>query len=375
MNQSIIKLRHEIHKYPEVSNKEYNTSKRILNYISEFKPDEIVHLGKTGLAFVFIGKDKGKTIVFRAELDALPIKEKTNVEYASKNDYVAHSCGHDGHMTILTGLAQKIAENRPKKGRIILLFQPAEEVEQGAKDVVENPLFIQFKPDYMFALHNVPEFEKHKILLKKGCFASASKGMTIKLTGKTAHAAEPENGINPANAISEIIKTLHQIRDNKNIFESFILLTFIHIQLGEISFGTSPGYAELRVTLRAFENKDMKLLTDKCEKIINEIAKKEKLACDICYSEVFPATVNNDDCVDIVEQSAAQLNLDVQKLNKPFRWSEDFGYYTEKYSACFFGLGSGKNQPKLHNPEFDFPDDIIETGINIFYKIYENNSK
>ena len=371
MNQGLIKFRQEIHKHPEVSNDEYNTSERIIKYVKKFNPDEIIKLGETGVAFAFNGKEKGKTVVFRSELDALPILEKTGVGYTSVNDHIAHSCGHDGHMAILTGLIRKISKNPPKKGRVVMLFQPAEEVEQGARDVVGNPKFIAIRPDYMFALHNVPGFEKHKIILKKGSFASASKGMTIKLNGKTAHAAEPQNGISPADAISEIIKKLHVIRENKTLFKDFVLITIIHIQLGEISFGTSPGYAELRVTLRAFENEDMEILTDKCEKIIREISKEEKLECKISYSEEFPATVNNDKCVSIVEQSAKQIDLDIQNIEKPFKWSEDFGYFTEKYDACFFGLGSGKDQPQLHNPDFDFPDDIVESGINIFYAIYK----
>ena len=371
MNQDIIVLRREIHKRPEVSNAEYNTSERIINFIKKYNPDEIIKLGETGIAFAFNGKKKGKTVVFRSELDALPIQEKSGVEYTSINDHIAHSCGHDGHMAILSGLAQKISENRPTKGRVILLFQPAEEVEQGARDVVENQKFKKLRPDYIFALHNIPGFEKHKIILKKGSFASASKGMAFKLSGKTSHAAEPENGISPADAISQIIKRLHDLRDNKELFKDFVLLTIIHIQLGEISFGTSPGYAELRITLRAFENEDMELLTDNCEKIIKKISKAEKLSCEISYSEAFPATVNNDDCVGIVEQSAKQIDLDIQNIEKPFKWSEDFGYFTEKYDACYFGLGSGKDQPQLHNPDFDFPDDIIETGINLFYAIYK----
>lgn len=372
MKHEIIKLRQELHKHPEVSNDEYNTSERIISFFKKYNPDEIIKLGETGVAFAFNGKEKGKTIVFRSELDALPIQEKTGLEYASVNEHVAHACGHDGHMAILTGLALNISENRPASGRAILLFQPAEEVEQGARDVVENPKFINFKPDYMFALHNVPGFEKHKIILKKGSFASASKGMTIKLTGKTSHAAEPENGISPAIAISKIIQQLHELIGNKNLFQDLTLLTIIHIKLGEISFGTSPGNAEIRITLRSFENEDMEILTDNCEKIIREIAKIENLKCEISYSEVFPATVNNDECLSIVEQSAKQNNLEIKYNEKPFKWSEDFGYFTEKYNACFFGLGSGISQPPLHNPDYDFPDDIIETGIKVFYQIYKS---
>lgn len=371
MNQKIIALRHELHKHPELSNKEYNTSERILKFIEEYNPDEVIKLGKTGLAFVFKSKQKGKTVVFRSELDALPIQEKSVVDYISLNERIAHSCGHDGHMAILTGLAQKISHNRPSKGSVILLFQPAEEVEQGALDVVNNSKFKSLKPDYMFALHNVPGFEKHKIILKKGSFASASKGVTIKLTGKTSHAAEPQDGISPADAISNIIKKMHEIRDHKTLFKDFVLLTIIHIQLGEISFGTSPGYAAIRITLRAFENEDMEVLTNNCEKIIREISQAEKLDCNISYNEIFPATVNNEECVSIVEQSAKLLDLDIQNVEKPFKWSEDFAYFSEKYDTCYFGLGAGINQAQLHNPNFDFPDEIIKTGVNLFYAIYK----
>ncbi len=360
-----------MHQHPELSNDERHTSERIIRAMKEYNPDEILWLGETGVLFVFKGTEKGETLLFRSELDALPIKEMTEVEYKSVNDNVSHACGHDGHMAILVGLAQKISNDRPTKGNVVLLFQPAEEVEQGARDVVENPKFMAIKPDYIFALHNIPGFKKHKIILKKGCFASASKGMTVKLMGKTAHAAEPQNGISPASAISQIINKLHDLRENNMLFSDFILLTIIHIQLGEIAFGTSPGYAEMRMTLRAFKNEDMDVLTDKCETIIRDIANAEKLDCKFSYSEAFPATMNNDDCVGIVEQSAKQIGLDVQNIEQPFKWSEDFGYFAEKYNTCYFGLGSGQNQPPLHNPDFDFPDDIIETGINIFYSIYK----
>jgi len=374
MNQNIINFRKELHQYPELSNNEYHTSERIINFIKEFNPDEIIKLGETGVAFAFNGKENGKTVVFRAELDALPIREKSGVEYTSVNDSVAHSCGHDGHMAILSGLAERIANNPPEYGKVVLLFQPAEEVEQGALDVIENPKFINIKPDYMFALHNIPGFEKHQIILKKGSFAAASKGMTIKLFGKTAHAAEPENGISPANAIAQIIQQLNEFIGNKNLFKALTLLTFIHIKLGEISFGTSPGYAEIRITLRSFENEDMELLTHHTEKIVKAISKFEKLRCEISYSEAFPASTNNDECVSLVEQSAKQNNSEIKYIEKPFKWSEDFGYYSQKYKTCLFGLGSGLSQAQLHNPDYDFPDEIIETGIHIFYTIYKTTN-
>ncbi len=372
MNEQLLKLRHELHKHPEVSNKEYKTSEKIYNFIKNFKPDEIIKLENTGLAFIFKGKKEGKTVMFRAELDALPITENSLIEYSSVNENVAHSCGHDGHMAIIAGLAKKIAENRPEKGRVILLFQPAEEVEQGAKDVVESPKFKNIEPDYIFALHNIPSIEKHKIVIKEGSFAAASKGMTVELIGKTSHAAEPENGISPAIAISEIIKELKSLINSKKQFKDLALLTFIYINMGEVSFGTSAGNAKMGITLRAFENEDMNILTKKTEDIIKNICKKEKLNYNILYNEVFPAIVNDKHCVNLIEKAAKTNNYKIEYIEKPFKWSEDFGYYTEKYKGGFFGLGAGKNQPSLHNPEFNFPDEIIETGVNIFYDIYIN---
>ena len=370
MNEKIIQLRHNLHREPEVSNMEFGTSERIKQFMSGLKPDDIISISKTGLAFIFDSGKEGPTSMFRAELDALPIKEINTFKYASQNN-AAHACGHDGHMSIIAALGEKIAVDRPKKGRCILLFQPAEEVEQGARDVVNDPNFKAIEPDFIFALHNIPGAPKNQILLKKGSFAAASKGMTIRLTGKTSHAAEPENGISPADAIAKIILELHQLRSSEDLFSDLTLLTIIHIQLGEISFGTSPGYAEMRITLRAFENSDMDLLTQNCEAIVERIANNEKLQVEYDYSEVFPATVNNDDCVKHIETAAINNNLTIQWLDTPFKWSEDFAYYTEKYKGGFLGLGAGENQPPLHNPDYDFPDDIIESGMKIFYHIYK----
>jgi amidohydrolase len=370
--KEIIKLRHLLHQNPELSNQEFETSNIISDFITKLNPSEVIKLSKTGKAFVFKGKEDGSTVVFRSELDALPIAEKTELAYTSINKQVAHSCGHDGHMAIISGLASEIAKNPPLKGKAVVLFQPAEEMEQGAKDIIEDPAFQKIEPDYIFALHNIPGAEKHTILIKKGSFSAASKGMTIKLIGKTSHAAEPEMGLNPAMAISKIIQELDKLKTNQALFKDLILLTIIHIRLGEIAFGTSPGDAEVMITLRAFENEDMELLTEHTENIIRSIAKNEQLELEITYNEIFPATVNDDYCVGSIEQAAAENNFKIEYMENPYKWSEDFGYYTEKYKGGFLGLGAGIKQPALHNADYDFPDDIIKTGINLFYTIYKN---
>ncbi|MDQ2178507.1 amidohydrolase [Marinifilum sp. D714] len=371
MKTKLVALRHQLHSQPELSNKEYKTAQTIVDFMDEYQPHEVIHLGDTGRAFVFKGAKAGKTTVFRAELDALPIEEKTRVKYASIYNGVAHACGHDGHMAILAGLAQQLAENPPQKGKVILLFQPAEEVEQGAKDVLFHPKFADLNPDYMFALHNVPGQETNTILLRRGSFSAASKGMTIRLKGKTSHAAEPEKGRNPAIAISKISRELNDLLNNKALFSDLTLLTFIYIRMGEQSFGTSAGSGEMGITLRSFENADMKVLTQKSEEIVNRIAAEENLECGIAYHEEFPATVNQDECVDMLQTLAEEHNLSYQYLDKPFKWSEDFGYFSQKYTCGFFGLGAGLDQAALHHPDYDFPDEIIETGLTIFTGLYQ----
>lgn len=372
MNTKLIQLRHDLHKHPELSNQEYQTAKRLENYINPFEPYEVLPVGSTGRLFVFKGKEKGKTSIFRTDMDAIPTQEKNQLSYQSSSDGIMHACGHDGHMTILCGLAQYISTNLPQKGTVILLFQPAEECEQGAKDVVNHHNFIQYKPDYIFGLHNIPGEEKNKILIKDGSFTAASKGMSIFLQGKSSHAAEPDLGNSPASAISKLISTFHQIIAKKEQFSALTLLTIVHIKMGEIAFGTNPGDAEIHLTLRAFENDDMTKLTQLVELNLDQICKKENLSYHFTYCEEFPATVNHPKAVQLIREAALKKKLSIETIKFPYKWSEDFAYYTQKYEGAFFGLGAGKNHAALHHNNYDFPDDILQTGIDLFSEIYHS---
>lgn len=366
----IIGLRHELHRYPELSNREFETKRRISSYMQQLKPDREIELGETGLAYVFDGIERGKTVVYRAELDALPIGEVAGLPYSSVNQNISHSCGHDGHMAILAGLGRKISDNRPERGRVVLLFQPAEEVEQGAREVVNNPAFIDLNPDFIFAMHNIPGIKKHTIILKDGTMAAASRGLTVKLIGKQSHASEPESAITPVNAIALTINELDRMIKDKTGFSDMVLLTIIHIRMGDVSFGTTPGYAEIMITFRAFKDDDMELLCRKTEAIISRIAGQEGLRYSFEYCEVFPAVVNNPIATDLVFQAAKEIGSEISEPETPFRFSEDFSYFLQKYPGCFFGIGAGEDHFNLHNPAYNFPDDIIDPAIELFYNIY-----
>ena len=374
--KKVIELRHELHQNPELSENEFITAERIAKYLHLLKPDELIRgIGGNGIACIFKGKEEGPSVLFRCDMDALPIHEINEIPYASVKEEVSHKCGHDGHMAIMAGLAEVFSKKHPEKGQVILLFQPSEENGQGAFRMLNDTKWDKLKIDYAFALHNLPGYEKGQVVLRKENFASASKGMIIKLKGKTSHAAEPENGITPAIAMSDIIKELTDLPQTENLFSDFTLITIIHARLGDIAFGTTPGYAEIMATLRSYTNLDMETLTEKAETIVKHNAAVNFLQCEISYVEEFYATVNNSDMVETIEKSAKESKIGYQYLDEPFKWSEDFGHFTKKYKGALFGLGSGKEQPQLHNPDFDFPDDIIENGVKMFYGIYKQIEK
>ncbi|MCF8236418.1 MAG: amidohydrolase [Bacteroidales bacterium] len=368
----LIRLRHKLHRYPELSGEEENTAALIRDYIRKYEPDQIVeHIAGNGLAFVFEGKKEGPVVLFRCELDALPIQDVNDLEYKSVKEGVGHKCGHDGHMVMVAGLAHYLSKNRPECGKVILLYQPEEETGQGAEKVVKDEKYKKLKVDYVFALHNLPGYNKGEVVLRKGVFASASKGMIMKLQGKSSHAGEPENGINPAMAIARIIQRFNDLYRNKEIFKDFSLITIIHCRIGERAFGTNPGYGELMATLRSYRNDDMEVLTEKAQEIAQEIAIEEKVKLGVSWLEEFPASVNDDKCVDLIRDLCEEMEFDHSCKEQPFKWSEDFAHFLLKHKGALFGLGSGTESPQLHNPDYDFPDEIIEKGTEMFHNIYK----
>ena len=367
----LVNLRREIHKYPELSGEEKETAGRIRKFLEGYPPDELVDkIGGHSIAAVYRGENEGPGVLLRCDLDALPIHEINEMDHRSEYDGKGHKCGHDGHMAILSGVAQLLSKERPHKGSVVLLYQAEEETGQGAAKVIKDPKYREIPVDYAFALHNLPGYDHGEIVLRKQNFASASKGMIIDLQGKSSHAGEPENGNNPSPAVAEIIQAYQELSQNEQVFRDFSLITLIHILVGEIAFGTNPGDAKVMATLRSYLNDDMELLTEKTREIATKIAERHQLKYKFSYVEEFPATINDAEMVDMLKDIADNNSQKYTCRKHPFKWSEDFGHFTNQYRGALFGLGSGKNQPQLHNPDFDFPDQIIEEGVKMFYGIY-----
>jgi amidohydrolase len=368
--EALLLLRKELHKNPEVSGKELETAKRIVAFLKNHAPDEIItEIGGAGVIAIYQGKQEGKTVLFRCELDALPIEEINTFEHRSLTNGVSHKCGHDGHMSILCGLATELSQNRPDTGRVLLLFQPAEEDGSGARKVFSDKKFALMQPDYVFALHNLPGFSKNQIVVKNGTFTCAVNSIIIKLKGVTAHAGEPEKGINPALAISSIIKEFDAIIQSDISKKDYCLITPVYIEMGKKSYGVSAGAGEVHFTVRSDSNSQMKKLEADLEKLAKSIAKEYQLECNITWTEGFQANENNKEATDNVRNAAKINNFQLLEKETPFTWGEDFGLFTQQYPGAMFGLGSGINTPALHNPDYDFPDEIISTGISVFHQI------
>ena len=366
-------IRKYLHKHPELSGDEQQTASYILKKLQRLKPNRIyTNIGGHGVAVCFDSNKSGPNILFRSELDALPIEELNDFEYRSIKKGISHKCGHDGHMAIILSLAKKIAETPPIIGSVTLLFQPAEETGQGANAVVNDAQFNHFKPDFCFALHNLPGYSEGEVLLRSGNFNCASRGVCIKLKGKTAHAAYPETGISPANMLAELMQTLPYIADDLK-YDELIMLTLIHCSMGEEAFGTAPADGKLLATLRAESNAAMQALVDKVTTKVTLCAKQNNLALEITWFDIFNASVNNPECVKYIADAAAtSCGHHITWLDKPFRWSEDFGAISSKTKGAMFAFGAGEQIPQLHNPDYDFPDQLIIQGRDIFFKIYQN---
>jgi metal-dependent amidase/aminoacylase/carboxypeptidase family protein len=271
-------------------------------------------------------------------------------------------------MAILAGLGDWCSENQLNQTDIHLLFQPSEENGRGARMILDDPDF-KLNPDYVFAIHNIPGFEKNRILLKENHFSASVVSLVIDLKGKTSHAAEPDKGINPALAIAEIINVLNKFNQANPSEEDFLIITPIFVRMGEMSFGTSAGDAQLGFTIRCWDNEFMKETQRLIRNILQEIAHLNKLELTHRWTEEFYANYNNPEAIRIVRRSAESLNYPTETLDFPFKWGEDFGLFTSRFRGAMIGIGAGRDIPALHNPDFDFPDELIETGVNLFKEI------
>lgn len=365
--------RKHLHQNPELSENEHNTQEFILNFLEQRSRAKTRKIAGTGV-LASIETNKDKSILIRVDIDALPIAETNDFEYRSTVDGVSHKCGHDGHTTIGLGLTWLLSAVEWSDCDVYILFQPAEENGFGAAAVLSDIDFSALTFDYVFALHNLPGFNMHQIAIKEHAFTPAVRSLVLQLKGKTSHAAEPENGINPALALAELLQLADKFTVNQPTEDSFFLATPIYTQMGEKAYGISAGDAELHLTFRTWDSTQMSKLSDDYLSQALEICAKHQLETEYQWLEEFHANKNHPEAVQCIKKAAIKNELLLKQLVRPFRWGEDFGLFTQKYKGAMFGIGSGKDTPALHNPDYDFPDQILKTGILMFYQILKEST-
>ncbi len=371
-NQDMIELvewRRRLHSMPEVSGAEERTSAEVRAFVAMTGPDRIVGgLGGHGVAAVYEGREPGPTVMVRAELDGLPIAELGDLPHRSTVPGQGHMCGHDGHMATLAAVARGLGRQRPRRGRVVLMFQPAEEDGSGAAAVIADPRFAGIAPDLAFALHNVPGLPLGEAALVEGPVNCASRGMRIVLTGKTAHASMPETGVSPMAAMAGLMPALTALASGGPIDDGFAAVTITHARMGEPAFGIAPGHGEIWGTLRTLTDGRMAALVARAEALAAAAAEQLGLGCEIGYHDVFRHCENAPEAVVHLRRALDAEGVPHGKGMLPFRASEDFGRFGDGARSAMFFLGAGENHPALHNPDYDFPDDLIGIGARVFMR-------
>ena len=368
--RELTSFRRELHRKPELSGEEAETAKTISGALTELAPDHLLSgLGGHGVAAVYDSGRDGPTVLFRAELDALPIEEASGAEWSSEISGKAHLCGHDGHMTMLLALARLLSRKRPQAGRCVLMFQPAEEDGSGARAVVADPKFGTIRPDWAFAIHNEPGLPFGYVGIRPGLINCASRGLAISLKGRTSHAAEPELASSPVAALPEMLSALVDLGGGGELDDTFRLSTITHINVGEATFGITPGDARIFVTLRASRDEAVTELQHTAETLISRLSDEHGLTCDFEFHDDFAASMNDPEAVIVACRAMQDLGIPFGEKGVPMRASEDFGAFGWGAKAAMLCLGPGEQHVALHQPEYDFPDDLIPVGARIFERI------
>ncbi|MEF3047538.1 amidohydrolase [Pseudotabrizicola sp. L79] len=369
----LIAFRHALHRQPELSGQEEQTAARVAQALRALSPDhQITGLGGHGVAAVFQGRAPGPTVMLRAELDALPIPETSGVGHASRVPGRGHLCGHDGHMAILLGVAVALAQARPAAGRVVLMFQPAEEDGSGAAAVLADPAFAPLRPDWAFALHNMPGLPLGLAQVSAGPANCASVGVRLRFLGRTAHAATPQTGVSPLPALQALIPAVQALGPGGDLGPDFRLVTLTHLRMGEPSFGIAPGEAEIYLTLRCLLDDPMAALKAQVVALAEAAADQAGLVLTLSWHDDFAACRNDPQAVAQITAALRATGIAFGPAS-PMRASEDFGRFGQPGTAsAMVLLGAGEGHPALHDPRYDFPDALIGVGRDVFLAILRN---
>ncbi len=376
LDQEMIGWRQDFHQYPELGFEEHRTAARVAELLRSFGVDVYEGVGGTGIVGVLQRGTTSRAIGLRADMDALAITEENEFSHRSRNDGKMHACGHDGHTTMLLGAAKRLASSEKFDGRVVFIFQPAEEHGRGALAMIEAGLFDRFPVDAIYGIHNMPSIEAGHFAVRAGPIMACEDNFEIVVQGKGGHAALPHLTIDPIVVASEIVMALQTVvsRTLNPVDNGVVSVTDFSVAATRNAI---PDKVILRGDTRAFTPQIQNRIEAAMERLVSGICSAHGADHRFVYSREFAATINSHKEAAIAADVATQafgrdsVNADCQ----PIMASEDFGFMLQHKPGCYLLLGNGGVGPGgcgLHNPNYDFNDEILGRGAEFWVCLVES---
>jgi amidohydrolase len=373
------KLRRDLHAHPELGYEEERTSELIARTLTDWGIPVQRHLGKTGVVGIIKHGSSTRAVGLRADMDALPITERNTFAHTSTHSGRMHACGHDGHTTMLLAAARQLARQRAFDGTVYLVFQPAEEGGGGARAMIQDGLFERFPMEAIFGVHNWPGLAAGEFAVRSGPVFASSNDFRITIRGKGAHAAMPHNGIDPVPVACQIVQAFQTIisRNRRPLDAGVLSVTMIHA--GEAS-NVVPDSCELRGTVRTFSTAVLDMIEQRMRRIAQSTCEAFEASCEFQLRRNYPPTVNHAAESDFVRGVLSEM-VGSQRVREfePTMGAEDFGYFLLEKPGCYFVIGNGDGSHRaaghgggpcmLHNPTYDFNDELIPVGGSMWVQL------
>lgn len=361
IHNDIVSLRHHIHQHPELQYEEELTAALVAKTLTEYGYQVTTGIGETGVTTILDSGKPGKTVALRADMDALPLNELTDLAYKSQYQGIMHACGHDGHTATLLAVAQILREHTDKfTGKIKFIFQPAEEGGAGAAEMIHDGVLTDPSVDAIFAYHNMPSLPFGQIYTRTGCIMGAQNAFDLKIVGKGGHAAIPDQAIDPIYIATLIIQQLQGIVSRLTKPTDPCVLSVTEFHAGSAG-NIIPEEADLRLTLRTANSETQQYAISMIHSIVNNIADIYGAHAELAQTSEYPATINTAAEVALIQQTASQLFGDACVKNDaaPIMTAEDFSYFLEEIPGCYVLIGMGESKPMCHSSYYDFDDRLI----------------
>ena len=372
-------VRRDIHAHPELAFEEKRTSSLVVEYLKKWGIETHLGLAKTGVVGVIHGKKNGgKSIGLRADMDCLPMEERNNFDHKSQNQGRMHACGHDGHTTMLLGAARYLAETRNFDGTAYLVFQPAEEGGGGGEVMVREGLFERFPANEVYALHNWPGLPPGQMAVRAGPVMAATDEIEINLRGRGGHGAMPHLAVDPVVAAAQIISALQTIASRNVSPVDAVVVSICSMQTSQLgAFNVIPDAVRLVGTVRSFRPETRDLAEKRLKDIVTKVAEAFAVSADIDYRRGYPATINSAREAQFAARVGERLfgGGNVFTEHEPTMGGEDFSYMLQARPGAyvFLGQGGAAGGCFLHNPNYDFNDEVIPLGAGYLAALVEES--